>query len=171
MAKFVAELPTDIIKKFEATADQTEEIMGEMTRAAAEVVLHNIENTAPEVLKGHTKVSKTYRTPSDGGINTKVYITGYIPFSNPARQYFSRRGGNGTMYHTDKGVPADFLAKLYEYGRSTSPFPKHPYLRKALKKDQIEEAMTTVRVRRYKDLWGYEDYVNNWITSGYGGKG
>jgi len=171
MAKFVAELPTDIIKKFEATAEETEEIMGEMTRAGAEVVLHNVEANAPNVLKGHIKISKTYNTPSDNGINTKVFFSGYIPFSNPNRSYFARRGAGGTMYYTDQGVPADFLAKLYEYGRSTSPFPKHPCLRKSVKKDQIEAAMTRVRVRRYKDLWGYEDYVNNWITSGYGGGG
>ena len=168
MAKFVAELPTDIIKKFEATAAQTEKIMEEMTQAAAEVVAKNVENNAPDEIKGHVKLSKTYKTPSDGGVNTKVYISGYIPFSDPNRVYFTRAGASGKLYSTTKGVPADFLAKLYEYGRSNAPFPKHPFLRKSIKKDQIEEAMTKVRVTRYKDLWGEEDYVNTWITNNYG---
>lgn len=170
MAKFEVELPTDIIRKFDATAEQTEKILGEMTKAGAEVVAKNVESNAPDVIKGHVKMSKTYNTPTDGGINTKVYISGYIPFSNPNRKLFTRAGASGKLYSTPKGVPADFLAKLYEYGRSDGKFPKHPFLRKSVKKDQIEEAMTKTRVKFYKDIWGEKDYVENWIASGYGGK-
>lgn len=169
MAKFEVELPTDIIKKFDATAAETEKIMKEMTRAGAEVVAKNVESNAPDVIKGHVKISKSYNTPSDGGVNTKVYISGYIPFSDPNRQFFTRAGASGKLYSTSKGVPADFLAKIYEYGRSNAPFPKHPFLRKSVKKDQIEQAMTKVRVKFYKDIWGEKEYVENWISSGYGG--
>ena len=141
MAKFEMELPTDIIKTIEKVYDNTDEIFGEMTRAGAEVVQKNVENNAPDTIRNHVKATKTYKTPSDDGINTKVYINGYIPFSNPNRASFTRKGGSGKKYSTTKGVPADFIAMLYEYGRSTAPFPKHPFLRKSFKKAEIEKAM------------------------------
>lgn len=141
MAKFELQLPDQIIKDFETINKKADKIFGEMTKAGAEVVLKNVKNTAPSVVAGHAKLTKTYKTPSDGGINTKVTITGYIPFSNPNRMYFQRKGANGLDYYTDKGVPADFLANILEYGRSNAPFPKHPFLRKSFKKKEIEEAM------------------------------
>jgi hypothetical protein len=141
MAKFNLELPSDLMKDLKKVYDDSDRIFGEMTRAGAEVVESNVQNNAPQVLKSHVKVSRTYHTPTDGGINTKVYISGYIPFSDPNRKYFSRKGGSGKTYKTSDGVPADFLAQIYEYGRSTAPFPKKPFLRKSFKKDQIEQAM------------------------------
>ena len=141
MAKFDLELPNDIIKDFEKIYRDSDRIFGEMTRAGAEVVQKNVEVNAPSVIKGHTKLTKTYKTPSDGGINTKVIVTGYLPFSNPNRTSFTRKGGKGVAYSTTKGVPVNFLAQLYEYGRSNAPFPKHPFLRKSFKKDEIEKAM------------------------------
>lgn len=141
MATFNLELPSDLMKDLKKVYDNSDKIFGEMTRAGAEVVEANVQNNAPEVLKSHVKVSRTYHTPTDGGINTKVYISGYIPFSDPNRKYFSRSGGSGKKYKTTDGVPADFLAQIYEYGRSSAPFPKKPFLRKSFKKDQIEQAM------------------------------
>lgn len=141
MAKFQLELPNDIMKDLKKINDNSDKIFGEMTRAGASVVESNMKNNAPKVLKTHIKTSRTYKTPSDGGINTKVYVSGYIPFSDPNRKYFSRSGGSGKTYKTSDGVPADFLGNIYEYGRSTSRFPKHPFMRKSFKKDQIEEAM------------------------------
>ena len=69
------------------------------------------------------KVSKVYKTPSDDGINTKVAFYGY----------FTNEDG--------KRVPAPLVANVFEYGRSTSPFPKHPFMRKSFKKSDIEQAM------------------------------
>lgn len=137
------ELPDEIIKEFKYVHDNSDEIFGGMTRAGAQVVWHNVQLTAPtQELSKSFRLSKTYKTPSDGGINTKVYCSGYIPFSDPNRKYFSRRGkAGGAVYSTDKGVPAAFLANLYEYGRSTSYFPKKPFLRNAFKGNQIEQAM------------------------------
>lgn len=144
---FKVELPSDIIKDFERVYDNTDEILGEMTKAGAETVVVNMKNTAPALLKPYIKLSKTYKTPSDKGINTKAYVSGYIPFSDPNRQYFSRKGGSGKTVTTDKGVPADFLAQMYEYGRSTAPFPKKPFLRKSFKKNEIEEAMLKAQAK------------------------
>ena len=142
MAKFEMELPTEIMKDFQKVYNNSDKIFGEMTRAGAEVVEKNIESSIPKALLPYIKMTRTYRTPSDGGINTKVYVSGYIPFSDPNRKYFSRTNGStAKVYSTSQGVPADFLANLYEYGRSTAPFPKHPFLRKSFKKADIEKAM------------------------------
>ena len=145
MAKFQMELPNQVIKDIQKIYDNSEEIFGEMTRAGADVVNHNIIANVPESIRNSEmmkclKVTKTYKTPSDDGINTKTYISGYMPFSGN-RSSFTAKGGNGTKYTTTKGVPADFVAKIYEYGRSSAPFPKHPFLRKSFKKKEIEEAM------------------------------
>lgn len=141
MAKFKLELPTEIIKQMETINKNTSEIFGEMTKAGAEVVAANMRNNAPSTISGYVKITKVYRTPTNGGINTKAYVKGYIPFSNPNRHSFTRSGGSGKTYTTTEGVPAEFLGNLYEYGRSTAPFPKHPFLRKSFKKKEIEDAM------------------------------
>lgn len=144
---FKLELPTEIMKDIERVYRNTDEMLGEMTRAGAAVVEANMREGAPDVLKDYVKVTRTYTTPSDGGINTKVIVKGYIPFSDPNREGFTRKGGGGDSYTTDKGVPAEFLANLYEHGRSTAPFPKKPFVRKAFKKKDIEEAMLQAQIR------------------------
>lgn len=142
MAKFQLELPDQIIKDFRKIYENADEIFGEMTKAGAEEVEKQVRNNAPVLLKSYVKLTRVYKTPSDGGINTKVYLSGYIPFSNPNRKYFSRRNrSGGKMYSTTQGVPADFLANIYEYGRSSSPFPKKPFFRKSFNKVLIEAAM------------------------------
>ena len=141
MAKFKLELPTAVLKEIQSVHDNTGEIFGRMTEAGAKVVAENMKTNAPEILRSYVKITKTYRTPTDDGINTKAYVKGYIPFSNPNRKGFTRKGGSGKTYTETEGVPADFLAMLYEYGRSTAPFPKHPFLRKSFKKKEIEKAM------------------------------
>ena len=167
MAKFKMELPTELIKEMETLNKRSDEIFGEMTQAAAEVVAKNVKTNAPDTIKGNVRISKVYKTPSNGGINTSVYVSGYIPFSNPNRSYFSRTNGrSATVYHTSKGVPAAFIANLYEYGRSTAPFPKHPFLRKSFKKKEIAETMERTRVRFYKDIFGEADYINDMMYGG-----
>lgn len=147
MAKFEMQLPNDIIKQFEEIYGYSDEIFGAMTKAGAEVVAENLRNNAPDILKPYVKITRIYRTLSDGGINTKTYFSGYIPFSDPNRTKFLRRGANsqGKVYESTEGVPAEFLANLYEYGRSTAPFPKHPSLRKSFNEEQIRKAMLDVQ--------------------------
>jgi hypothetical protein len=142
MARFTLNLPTKELEEFKKIYGDVDEIFGEMTRAGAEVALKEMLANCPNPeLRKYGKLTRTYKTPSDGGINTKAYFSGYIPFSNPNRKYFSRKGGNGSTYSTTKGVPADFLAKIYEYGRSGLPFPKKPFVRKSFDKGKIEKAM------------------------------
>lgn len=146
MATLQTILPDDVIKDFKKLERNTEQIIGEMTRAGAEVVLNNAKSTVPlPEMAGYVKLSKTYKTPSDGGINTKVYFSGYLPFKGN-RNTFSTKYKE-TRYITTKGVPVDFLAKIYEYGRSTRPFPKKPFFRKSFRKNQIEAAMLKAQKR------------------------
>ena len=128
MAKFSIELPTDIVKQMQRIHDDSDKIFGEMTRAGAEVVESNIVANVPDSIRNSKmmkclKVTKTYKTPSDDGINTKVGFYGY----------FENEDG--------KIVPAPLVANVFEHGRSNLPFPKHPFLRKSFKKSEIEQAM------------------------------
>lgn len=148
MATFKSELPTDLIKQFETLEKNSEEIMGKATRAGAEVGYKNIVKNMqgsfknPSKMQEGLKITRTYKAPSKGTIGNFVGFYGYIPFSDPNRKYFSRKGGNGTTYKTDKGVPRDFLAQLAEYGNSEGR--KKPFIRKSFKKKEIEKAMQDV---------------------------
>lgn len=142
MAKFVKVLPDEVIKDFEMIYTNTDKIFGQMTRAGAKVVMENVKASVPlPEMASHVKLTKTYKTPSDGGINTKVYFSGYLPFKGN-RKTFKRRGrSGGAVYTTTEGVPVDFLAQIYEYGRSYPSFPKKPFFRSSFKEGQIEKAM------------------------------
>ncbi len=150
MAKFEMELPKELMDNFTKLDKNSDEILGKMTEAGATAVWHNVKLFAPEVIKNHAKISKTYKTPTDGGINTKVYLSGYVPFSNPNRKFFSRYA-KGRRYDTTKGVPVPFLANMYEYGRSDAPFPKHPFFRKSFRNDQITQAMLDAQSEAWQD--------------------
>lgn len=128
MAKFELELPESLIKDFQKINSNAQEIFEGMTRAGAEIVMGNVQNNLPDQLKtsnivDNLKMTRSYKTPSDDGINTKVAFYGY----------FTNRDG--------KEVPAPLIANLFEYGRSDSPFPKQPFLRKSFRKGEIEKAM------------------------------
>ena len=154
MARFNAELPTELIKKFESLNINTTKMLGDMTKAGATVALNNMKGSAPlPEMASYAKLSKTYKTPSDGGINTKAYFSGYLPFSTPNRKYFVRRGvKGGAVYKTDKGVPVDFLAKVFEYGRSGREFPRKPFVRKSFNKVAITQAMEKEQENWFKKV-------------------
>lgn len=153
MAKFNFDdqVMQDFINDMAKIKNNTKKIAQLMTRAGAEVVLQNAKGRVPHpALASHIKLSRTYDTPSDGGINTKVYISGYIPFSGN-RRWFSRRAKEGgKTYYTSKGIPADFVAQIYEYGTSKrytdedlyrGRVNKRPFFRSSFKKGEIEKAM------------------------------
>ena len=149
MAKFDFSIPKEIMDDVIAIEKNADAIFGGMVRAGAEVVASNVRATVPiSELAEHVRISRVYKTPSDDGINTKVYFSGYFKFPE-SRTSFSRRAG-GKVYTTTKGIPAAFVANMYEYGtsaRSTEKganrgrVNKKPFFRKAFKKAQIERAM------------------------------
>ena len=128
MAKFVAEMPTDVLKSIENIYDNCDKIIGKMTRAGAEVVYKKVKTGVPKgigdsQMMKNLKLTKTYKTPTDGGINTKVGFYGYFINENGER------------------TPAPLVANLFEYGRSNAPFPKQPFFRKAFMEQDITTAM------------------------------
>lgn len=132
MAKFEMQLPKELIKELEKLHDDTDKIFGGMTKAGAEVVLQNVRANAPagwrgSDIMGNIGLTKTYKTPSDGGINTKVIISGY----------FINKNG--------KKTPAPLVANVFEYGSTKSP--KRPFFRKSFRKTQIETAMKRAQKR------------------------
>lgn len=152
MAKFVAQMPDDVMSELSFLFRNSEKIFGEMTKAGAKVVQKNVKANAPTPdLAKACKVSKVYKTPSDDGINTKVYFTGYY---TEGATWVRRGRKGGAQYGTRKGIPFAFLAMVTEYG--TSPrftnsgayrgyIGKKPFFRKAWRSDEIEAAMLKVQ--------------------------
>lgn len=132
MARFNLELPNDIIRQIDKLDKNTEKMLAEMTEAGAKTVYENIKSYIPHSWLSSNimkclKVTKSYKTPSDDGINTKVAFYGYFVNRNGER------------------IPAPLVANVTEYGRSTSPYPKKPFLRRSFKKAEIEKAMQAIQ--------------------------
>lgn len=134
MAGFNVELPTEIISSINKLANNAEKMLGEMTQAGADVVYKNVKSNmkssfkSTKSLEKGLKKTKTYKTISDDGINTKVGFYGY----------------------TEDGTPIPLIAMAREYGTSRGE-KKKPFFRKAFKeKTAIENAMLDVQ-KRYID--------------------
>lgn len=126
MARFTLELPTDVMEDIQQIASDADEIFGGMTRAGAEVALQRVKANAPAGWKGSEimnciGLTRTYKTPSDDGINTKVIISGYFTNENGAK------------------TPAPLVANVTEYGSSKQQ--KRPFFRKSFNRGEIEDAM------------------------------
>lgn len=137
MAKFVMELPKEIIKDIEYINKNSNKIFGEMTQAGAEVTVRNVKTNIPKGFANSDimnclKITKVYKTPSDDGINTKVAFYGY----------FTNKNGVKT--------PAPLVANVYEYG--SSKFTKKPFFRRSFNKAQIEKAMLQAQKQYSKGL-------------------
>lgn len=132
MARYEAMLPTELIKQFEKVYDNTFEMMGDMTKAGAQVVYKNVQNNMSKSFKSVRSlnkgltITKVYRTPSDDGVNNKVGFYGYDT-TKKTKQY-------------PDGVPIPLIALAREYGTSSGE-SKKPFFRKSFKKAQIEDAM------------------------------
>ena len=132
MARMEVELPTELMKVFEELGEDTQKMLEEMTQEGAKTVLANVKANVPASFHSSgimrcLKITRPYYTPSDGGRNTKVAFYGY----------FENEDG--------KRTPAPLVCNLFEYGRSNSPYPKHPFMRRSFKKGQIEAAMMKVQ--------------------------
>jgi len=148
MAAFQNYSGDEILKQMGYVKQRCGDIFLSMTKDAAEYVAGRVRSSVPRSdMTSHVKVSRSYKTPSDGGNNTKVYFSGYLPFSGK-RLTFTRRGrAGGKLYATEKGIPVEFLAILYEYGRSTSPFPKRPFFRRSFDAKGIDKVMMETQKR------------------------
>ena len=129
MAGFNLELPEDLINNLKTISNNTDEMFGRMTKAGAEVVYKNVVNNmkssfkSTDSLKKGLRISRTYKTKSDDGINTKVGFYGY----------------------NEKGIPIPLIALAREYGTSRGE-KKKPFFRKVFNnKSEIETAMLKVQ--------------------------
>ena len=134
MAGFNAELPNELIKSFQELEANTEEMLSEMTRAGAEVVYKQVKSNmkssfkSTESLEKGLKITKSYRTPSDDGINTKVGFYGY----------------------DEDGIPIPLKALAREYGTSRGE-KKKPFFRKAFRQESaITNAMKKAQEKYIK---------------------
>lgn len=130
MARFDMELPNDLLKEFEGLEVNTDKMMGEMTKAGAETVYKKVLKNIPKSFQNSNimkclKLTKTYKTKSDNGVNTKVAFYGY--FKN-------KRGAE---------EPAPLVANVFEHGTST--VKKQPFIRKSFNKSEIEAEMKKVQ--------------------------
>ena len=137
MAKFVMQLPTEIIKDIEYINGNSDKIFGEMTQAGAKVTMTNIKSNIPKGfvdsdIMDCLKITRVYKTPTDQGINTNVGFFGY----------FTNKNGIKT--------PAPLVANVFEYG--SSKFTKQPFFRRSFKKAQIEKAMLEAQRKFSKGL-------------------
>ena len=139
MAKFNAELPLELIEQFKSLADNgAEKMLVEMVDAGAEVVEKNIRSNMKNAFKDPSSLekclvkTKTYKTPSEDGINVKVGFYGY----------FENEQG--------KTVPAPLVAQAREYGTSRGEKKKR-FISPAFKKSEIESAMLKVQEKYVKD--------------------
>ena len=134
MAGFSIELPTEVVESLNKLSDNAEGMMMEMTKAGAQVVYRNIQNnmrksfkTIKSLEKG-LKVTKSYKTKRDDGINTKVGFYGY----------------------DENKIPIPLKALAREYGTSRGE-KKKPFMRKAFKDTSgITDAMLKVQERYIK---------------------
>ena len=137
MAKFKMELPNEIIEDISMIYNNTDIIFGKMTLAGAKVVYQNILKNIPKNFVDSNimdclKITRTYKTPSDNGINNKVGFYDYF------------------INHNGVKTPAPLVAGVFEYG--SSKFTKRPFLRKSFNKTQIERAMLEAQKRYSKGL-------------------
>lgn len=139
MARFKAELPNDLLKQFQDLANGgAEQMMKEMVDVGATVAEKNIRANMRKVFKDSSRLekclvrTKTYKTPSDDGVNEKVAFYGY---------FVNEQG---------KKVPAPLVAQAREYGTSQGE-TKKPFIRKSFKKAEITDAMLKVQEKYLKD--------------------
>ena len=153
MARFEIQLPNDLIKEFEKLNKTSHKMLEEMTYAGAEVVYKNVRDNMKSSFKDsdklshYLKITKSYTTPSDDGVNTKVAFYGYY---KPDEKSFSLTSKSGTTY-SYKGIPVPLIVRAREFG-SSSGEAKKPFFRKSFKKDQIEKAMLKIQDKYLKEL-------------------
>lgn len=130
MASFKVELPNNLIKDIEKLESNCNRMLSEMTKAGAERVYHNVKSNMRKSFSNSSdlekclKITKTYKTPSDDGVNTKVGLYGYL--------------------RNDKTKPAPLIANAREHGTSRGEKRK-PFFKKSFVKSEIEQAMIKVQ--------------------------
>lgn len=138
MAKFNGEIDTDTLKQLQSRDQDANKMMSEMVQAGAEVAIGNVQtnmgrsfSNTRHLLAG-LRITRTYRTPSDDGINAKVGFWGTHP---------TKKDGAG------RPVALALIAMAREYGTVRGERAV-PFFRRSFNKGAINSAMEGVQ-RRY----------------------
>lgn len=156
MAKFEAQLPTEILREIETVERNALDIFKGMTKAGAQYAVENMKANAAKAFRGgvgakvaaKAKVTKPYITRKNE-ITTKAAFYGYIEKSDGKAFYMSQKGKKFGPY---PGIPVPLLCNLAEFGASSARMPgpfrrywngnKHPIKRPAFSNSKgIEAAM------------------------------
>ena len=162
MARFNSELPYDLIKQFADLETSSEKMIEEMVAEGAKVVEKNIRHNIigkfknPSEILEYLRITKVYKTPSDGGINRKIAFYGYKSTKNGKSfkitkqlkgQKNKKKYGVAIPYketYEYEGVPVPLIVAAREYGTSSGE-KKKPFIRKSFKKSEIEAEMKKVQ--------------------------
>lgn len=130
MARIEMEMPKELIDQVSKLERDTTKMMEAMVKAGAQTALERMEKNVPAGMRSNPQLMaclgttrRAYKTPSDDAINMKVGFSGYF------------RNEKGEL------TPAPLVANIFEYGRSTSEYPKQPFMRKSFNKAAIQKAM------------------------------
>lgn len=139
MASLDIELPTDLLADIDKLDKKLDGITAAMVEAGGKTVYNRVMQNLPPALKSSNfkdciKQTKTYKTPTDGAINSKVMVVD---------DYFTN--------HLGKRTPAPLIANIFEYGRSAESLHgavvKKPFFRKSINNNEILNAMYEAKVK------------------------
>lgn len=129
-------IPYVIMKEFEGLYLDSHKMYGEVLKAGGKVAYETVKANVPASFKKSPimkklKMTKVYRTPSDGAINIKIGFYGYF------------------INHNKKVTPAPLVANVFEYG--SSKFHKRPFFRRSMRNRQIIIAMQVKEIELLKE--------------------
>ena len=160
MAKFELEIPKEVIWQFEDLTKNCDQMIDEMIKAGAEEVKSRIYQGMPAELKKYAtartlSTSKPYRMATKDAKAVYVWFGGYkkdLDGSVYRKKYagnYSKE--NAKAYAQEAGTPLELIANMFEYGSKKRNYPKHPFLRKAFHKREIERAMLRAQKKWIKE--------------------
>lgn len=146
MANFKLEIPQEQIREFELLTNNCDQMINELCVAGAEIVKQNIYKGMPAELKKYAnaqtlRVTKPYKMTSYNATAVYVWFGGYKKDKN----------GKDNSRDSDKGTALELIANMFEYGSKKRKYPKHPFLRKAFHKRDIERAMMKAQKKWIKE--------------------
>ena len=142
MARFSQEIPSDVLNELASRERDAPKMMEQMVQAGGQTALANVRSNLGRAFKSTTsllqglKITRVYKTPSDGGTNVKVGFYGYSR-TRRSKKY-------------PQGVPIPLIASAREYGTSSGETAK-PFFRRSFKKGEIDGAMQKIHDRYIKE--------------------
>ena len=146
MAKMIMQFPDELMKQFEDMSRSCDDMFGDMTQAGAKVVYNNILNKMGMVfehqgnLKDYLKITKSYKSKYDDGINTKVAFYGYYKEGQKNFNITKVLKGGKKQKYSYNGIPVPLIVMAREFGSSRGEASK-PFVLPSFNQAQIREAM------------------------------